>query len=133
MSQTSPRSMGLAASMLGVWFALALGAAGCRPEIGDGCKISTDCSTAGDRLCDTSMPEGYCTIFACEADHCPGEASCIEFHPTSERFARRFCLRDCKQDSDCRSGYHCVPIPSQTYDAVYYDQGPKQTSAVCLP
>ena len=38
--------------------ALALGllsVAGCAPEIGDKCSVSTDCSVNGDRICDTAI------------------------------------------------------------------------------
>ena len=44
---------------------------GCQPKIGDACNTSTDCSTQGDRLCDTTQPGGYCTIFNCEPNTCP--------------------------------------------------------------
>ena len=42
--------------------------AGCSAEIGDDCSNSTDCSSTGDRLCDTTQPGGYCTLFNCEPD-----------------------------------------------------------------
>jgi len=51
----------------------------CQPEIGDECQISTDCSAAGDRLCATDQPDGYCTIFNCEPGTCPEEAVCVGF------------------------------------------------------
>src|SRR5262245_28782560 len=87
---------------------LTIGAWGCTPGIGDSCKLSTDCSALGDRLCDTSQPDGYCTVFNCDPGGCPSEASCVEFHPTSERFSRRFCVRHCDSPSDCRAGYVCI-------------------------
>src|SRR5687768_17386078 len=59
--------------------ALLAAATGCAPEIGDDCTTSIDCSQLGDRLCDTSQPDGYCTIFNCEPDQCPEEAVCIAF------------------------------------------------------
>jgi hypothetical protein len=60
--------------------ALAALAGACKPNIGDDCQISTDCSAAGDRLCDITAPGGYCTIFNCEPGTCPEDESlCVEF------------------------------------------------------
>src|SRR5688572_5473529 len=53
----------------------------CTPEIGDKCILSTDCSIRGDRLCDNSQPEGYCTIFNCAGNLCPKNAACVLFNP----------------------------------------------------
>lgn len=106
------------------------GATGCKPQIGDACTLSTDCSTLGDRLCDTSMPGGYCTVFGCESGQCPSDSVCVEIHPASTRFARRFCLAPCGKQSDCRSGYSCV-LPSDR-DARILDAEPVHDS-VCLP
>lgn len=116
-----------------VGLALVAGAAlfvGCKPEIGDSCKLSTDCSIQGDRLCDTSQPDGYCTVFNCDPNSCPDEAVCVEFHHGSDRFARRFCVKHCGKASDCRSGYVCVDPKDR--DGQIVDVDPSQTS-VCLP
>src|SRR5262245_36081708 len=101
---------------------LASGAAlaGCTPEIGDECTTSIDCSQQGDRLCDTTQPGGYCTIFNCEPDTCPEDESvCVAFdfeldpacHDLNAtdwaRFGRTFCMAVCDDDSDCRDGYIC--------------------------
>jgi hypothetical protein len=111
--------------------AIALGAAvGCKPSVGDSCKLSTDCSVTGDRLCDTSMPDGYCTIFNCNPNNCPDEAVCVEFHQGQPRFSRRFCLKQCGSPSDCRSGYVC--IDPQQRDGKIVDDNPNH-STVCLP
>jgi hypothetical protein len=101
--------------------ALAIGLAGCQPQIGDPCTSSIDCSAQGDRLCDTSQPEGYCTEFNCEPDTCPEESVCLGFgsqldpacqtesvDPRWPRFERSFCLAICETDSDCREGYACL-------------------------
>ncbi len=103
---------------------------GCKPQIGDSCKLSTDCSVTGDRLCDTSQPDGYCTIFNCEPDSCPGSSTCVEFHPKSDRFVRRFCLATCGSPGDCRSGYVCID-PSKR-DAHIIDSASAYGN-VCLP
>jgi hypothetical protein len=95
----------------------------CRPQIGDECDSSVDCSAQGDRLCDTSQPQGYCTIFSCEPDNCPNDDSvCVGFgldlppscdapnaaNPSWPRFERTFCMAPCEVDDDCRDGYQCL-------------------------
>jgi hypothetical protein len=94
---------------------------GCPPKIGKSCSISTDCSTLGDRLCDTNQPDGYCTIFNCEPDTCP-DSICVGFDPSLDpacksaddgrwpRFERSFCMKACSADSNCRDGYACVDL-----------------------
>jgi hypothetical protein len=95
-------------------------AAGCKPKIGDDCSVSTDCSSTGDRLCDTTQPGGYCTIFNCEPGTCPEEAYCVAFLTAPslvcedpqdpDRLQRTFCMRRCDNDGDCRGGYDCVNL-----------------------
>ncbi len=114
------RSIGFRAA-LGLAAAAALW--GCRPQIGDSCTTSLDCSSQGDRLCDNSQPDGYCTIFGCEPDDCPEGSVCVGFgleldpacagqvestDPRWPRFERTFCMLGCEQDSDCREGYVCI-------------------------
>jgi hypothetical protein len=97
--------------------------AGCAPDIGDACEISTDCSQGGERLCDVASPGGYCTVFDCEAGKCPEEGSCVVFgaspstvmacsaDPTgSVPSQRSFCMLTCEDSSDCRQaeGYVCT-------------------------
>ena len=104
----------LAAALLGV-------ASGCSPDIGASCTTSINCSQMGDRVCDTSMPGGYCTVFSCEPDTCPTEAACIAFHqwpsavtacedPTDTRMIRTFCMVKCSDNGDCRTGYVCADL-----------------------
>src|SRR3954469_21617492 len=105
---------------------LAVAATGCAHKIGDSCAISTDCSVNGDRLCDTTQPDGYCTVFNCEPDKCPsGEGVCLAFTDgacdqqmvaaaTSLRFQRTFCMKPCDNDGDCRAGYRCLDENEQT-------------------
>lgn len=111
--------------------------AGCTPKIGDACTTSTDCSATGGRLCDTTEPGGYCTIFNCEPGSCPSEAHCVAFKDQisqaaacqnpqgSARLERTFCMAKCSKDSDCRSGYKCVDMnaPDNAYGAVVIDKG----------
>jgi hypothetical protein len=97
--------------------------AGCAPKIGDSCSNSNDCSANGDRLCDTTQPGGYCTIFNCDPTSCPfDESLCVTFSsvvsivgscPDPNRpspFARSFCMAKCKNASDCRKGYECTDL-----------------------
>lgn len=98
-----------------VLFAAALFALGCAPSIGDKCQSSTDCSQLGERLCDTTQPNGYCTIFNCEPDTCP-DSVCVGFYTNDQcvdygqwpRFERTFCMKKCDTDGDCRDGYKCL-------------------------
>lgn len=109
---------------------------GCGKEIGDACVVSSDCSPNGDRQCDISQHEGYCTIQGCDFSTCPDEAACIRFFtgvfqnkdcattadcsldelcsltlkcvPRSSEI--RFCMKTCDTTDDCRDGYECRGI-----------------------
>jgi hypothetical protein len=116
---------------------------GCTPAIGDRCTLSTDCSIQGNRVCDTSQPNGYCTVFSCSANSCPDNSACIEFgasvpgcpyddYGAPSRVGRSICMRTCVVNSDCRSseGYVCTrPDPTQTPWIVILD--PKTPQGVC--
>ena len=107
-----------------------LGTVSCSKKIGDKCSTSTDCSANGDRLCDTTQPDGYCTIFNCEPDTCPsGESACVAFTensclaatggntlPSLNRFERTFCMATCGDDGDCRGGYVCQDMGNDVVD-----------------
>jgi hypothetical protein len=120
---------------------IGLAAIGCSKKIGDHCQTSTDCSQLGDRLCDVSQPDGYCTIYNCEpknsngATKCPDEAACIVFAAEQSAvtgcanrlgntpYSRTFCLKTCKNQTDCRSGYVCIDVgaPGNQWAAVDAD------------
>jgi len=55
------------------------GLGACGSEIGDSCSLSSDCSPSGDRICDLSQDDGYCTVVGCDYDTCPEEGVCIRF------------------------------------------------------
>jgi hypothetical protein len=124
--------------------ACALGALACTPSIGDKCTTSTNCSIRGDRLCDTSQPGGYCTVFNCEPGTCPEEAQCVAFNRVLDpvctdprqwpRFERTFCMKRCEDNGDCRGGYACIDMASQPnpWGAYVVDFDPSGT-AVCIP
>jgi hypothetical protein len=143
--------------------------AGCGHQIGDSCGNNVDCSTLGDRFCDTSPPGGYCTVEGCDTGTCPSEAQCVRFfvadldkpctyvginqqgscavdekcvcdfatisvtdhencvddkaHCAPVSSERRWCVKTCGGDGDCRSSdYECritgthasEPIPTLT-------------------
>jgi hypothetical protein len=121
-------------------FAALAGLSGCTPSIGDKCVLSTDCSIRGDRLCDTSQPGGYCTIFNCQGNLCPEEAACILFHPNVQgcqyddrspsRTGRTFCMRQCNTNSDCREGYVCADPRQPPWSALILDDD--QNQRVCI-
>jgi hypothetical protein len=114
------------------------GALGCKPEIGDECQLSTDCSAQGDRLCDITSPGGYCTVFNCEPGACPEEESlCVQFGSqrspvpacqdlqSPSPYARAFCMATCDSDDDCREGYQCANLsnPDNKWGAILIDRG----------
>jgi len=91
---------------------LAAALAACQPLIGDECETNIDCSEDGDRFCDRTQPNGYCTIVDCEPNSCPAEGVCVEFFEGVH--ARSYCMRQCDKTSDCdRDLYVCVePDPA---------------------
>ena len=121
--------------------------AGCQPEIGDDCALSTDCSQQGDRQCDTTQPGGYCTIFNCEPGGCPEEAICVAFSgapPSAQQCEdtpagllkrRTYCLRSCQGNKDCRSGYECADLgrPGNSWGAVVVEPGAPAGRACVVP
>jgi len=120
--------------LVSILVALALG---CGSSIGDECSQSTDCSQEGDRICDPASPGGYCTQEGCDFGTCPDEATCVRFFPVTQltmasctpgeepsacnldeicvvggycaprSTERRFCMRKCGGQGDCRGGYEC--------------------------
>lgn len=118
--------------------------AACTPEIGDSCKVSTDCSVRGDRLCDISQPGGYCTQLNCGGNGCADEASCVLFNsavpgcgyddrsgPFGSRVARSFCMAKCESKGDCREGYVCADPRTFPWNATILDDN--QIKRSCLP
>ncbi|MBX7080275.1 MAG: hypothetical protein K1X88_13855 [Nannocystaceae bacterium] len=64
---------------------------GCKAKIGDACRVSTNCSIRGDRVCDlshridgagnpTPSGSGECTVESCGFDDCPKEAECVKVY-----------------------------------------------------
>jgi len=124
--------------------ALAAFVLGCTPQIGDRCNASTDCSTRGDRLCDTSQPGGYCTVLNCRGGSCADESVCVLFGSAvpgcgyddrsgtfGSRVARSFCMAPCGSAADCRDGYVCADPRSYPWNAVVLEND--QSRRTCLP
>ncbi len=92
-------------SILASAFALS---GGCAPRLGDGCKVSQDCSVNGDRACDVAQPGGYCTIVDCSPGGCGDEGYCVRFRPDEPRLSRNYCMARCGDTDDCgRDAYVC--------------------------
>jgi hypothetical protein len=132
----------------GAWVAwalpvAALGLAGCTPSIGARCTLSTDCSSQGDRVCDTAETAGYCTVLNCTANSCPDNAACILFqvsvpgcayndYSAPGRTGVAMCMKTCNHDSDCRESdaYVCAnPRAAPWYAAIVDDN---QGESVCI-
>jgi hypothetical protein len=104
-----------------VLFVGGLALSACGHQIGDSCSVNTDCSTAGDRFCDTSAPGGYCTVEGCDETNCPSDSVCIRFF-TQVLSEPCQCRRDgIITQGSCQTGYRCV------CDA------PGDTAAHCAP
>jgi hypothetical protein len=95
-------------------FVVVLLAIGCSKEIGDECVVSSDCSSSGDRFCDTSSRGGYCTIQGCDYNTCPDEAVCVRVFTGS--FSNKPCdptvphdEAGCTLDELCSLVGSCVP------------------------
>jgi hypothetical protein len=90
-------------------------AAACGQEIGDSCTLSTDCSSQGDRICDSNSPGGYCTVIGCDVGTCPDEAVCVRFFPVVS--SNRPCdpatedrtTNECTSDEVCTLSGSCAP------------------------
>ena len=137
MQRSRPGLALLAAALLGA------AAAGCTPKIGSKCTLSTDCSVTGDRVCDTSQPNGYCTVLNCSNNSCPDHAVCVLFqanvpgcayddYQSPSRTGRSFCMEHCNENSDCRQseGYTCTDPAGSPWHGYILDNN--QNQKVCI-
>ena len=105
--------------------------------------MSTDCSIRGERLCDTSQPGGYCTIFNCSGNSCPDDATCVAFESSipgcgfndrvPSRVGRSFCMKYCTSNDDCRAGYVCANPRQSPWNASILDNDPSQKVCIVPP
>ncbi len=99
---------------------------GCQPKIGDECLTDFDCSQQGDRTCDTTIPDGYCTQADCSPVSCPEKESiCVSFNNTlsvvgachttdpASPYRRNFCMAVCDESKDCRDGFACFDFSKE--------------------
>ena len=103
-----------------LWFALL--SVGCDSSIGDSCRIASDCSPYGDRICDSTSPGGYCTVAGCDWDTCPTDSVCVRFYSGS--IENRSCTRetedkqggtnDCSPDEVCTIYGKCSPSAAES-------------------
>jgi hypothetical protein len=121
--------------------------AGCQPDIGDSCSVDSECSQTRERICDTSQPGGYCTIFGCDPSSCPADESiCIGFANVlstapgceslnrSSPYARNFCMKTCNDRGDCRGGYDCVDMAQDNpWGAEVIQRSPRNTRICIAP
>lgn len=96
----------LALLLFGIALGGVLGA--CGKEIGDACIVGSDCSPNGDRLCDPSSLDGYCTIQGCDYSTCPGEAACIRFF--TGNFTNKTCDPAKTADACTTSAVDCCSL-----------------------
>lgn len=107
-------------------FTGAFTSAGCGKEIGDACILATDCDPNGQRECDRSQREGYCTIRGCDYNTCPEDSACIRFfaggftnrpcdHTTEDKLdaSNAPMSDDCSLDELCSLEDLCVPRSSE--------------------
>lgn len=101
--------------------ALAFGALGCQPRVGDKCKRATDCGLQVLRQCDVSQRDGKgdgeCIVENCSYGVCPKEAVCVKVY--ASEFLSLACdpeLEDIPMSSDdsglrddCLPNEVCLP------------------------
>lgn len=92
---------------------VALGA--CQRKIGSACRVSTDCSFRGERICDLSYLDsdrkGECTIEGCTPGSCPKEGACIQVFNTE--FLSVACDPDCEDRRPVDAGDKLSPDDPQ--------------------
>lgn len=102
-----------------VIIAVSLAAVGCSKSIGDSCIVASDCSPNGDRECDVSSKDGYCTIMGCDYNTCPDEAVCVRFftgqfdNQPCNHLTEGISTMDCTLDELCDLEDHCVSRSSE--------------------
>jgi hypothetical protein len=134
-------------ALAGVALALGALASGCTPSIGSSCTQPTDCSSQGDRVCDTAQPGGYCTVLGCLGNAgaaCPDNAVCVSFgaavpgcpyddYEAPARTGLSFCMKHCQQNSDCRDGYECADPRGAPWNAAILDNNQNQSVCIAAP
>jgi len=74
----------LAWGVMGASGVMLAGLVACGHNVGDSCRVSSDCDpTGGSRVCDVSQPGGYCLVEGCDEYSCPSDSACIRLFPTA--------------------------------------------------
>lgn len=101
------RSGGLLCTLLlGV---VLIGLSACARKIGDSCQSNVECSPLGDRFCDLSSPNGYCTVEGCDGKSCPDGAACISFFSLQRGGPSSLCTPGLVPRSGCSGPGCCKP------------------------
>ena len=81
------------------FFSLQKGRSSCyaKKQVRTDCASSGDCCKPGDLGCCRLGERCLCEEPGCGSGYCASEAS-----------ERRYCMKPCSGDSDCRTGYQCV-------------------------
>ena len=100
----------------------------------------------GDRLCDVSQPEGYCTALNCRGGSCADDAVCVLFSSAvpgcgyndrsgtfGSRVARSFCIAPCTSNTDCRAGYVCADPRTYPWNAVVLENDQSRRTCLAVP
>lgn len=83
---------------------LLAGLSACGPTIGDPCTTSQECG-AGVCLNRDFAPGGYCSLdCALGGTACPAGTICVADAVGKDKPG---CMRTCRQQTECRSGYVC--------------------------
>lgn len=123
---------------------------GCQRKIGAPCRVSTDCSIRGDRVCDLShlvdsdgnldpKGKGECTIDACNTSTCPREGECVQV------YGAEFLSVACDPELEDRpqaygealveriAACHAEPLAESYKDGQAVSCNDCSTSEICLP
>ena len=98
-----PRAFPVVVGLSLAWLA---STAGCGHNIGDPCSVNIDCSTAGDRFCDTASIGGYCTVDGCDVGTCPDNQLCVRFLTVIKSETCDFV----KPPETCMPGQRCCAV-----------------------
>jgi hypothetical protein len=83
-------------------------------DVGEPCTADSQCKGGDKAACipdkfsdgSEGWPDGYCTIFECQAGSCPAGSECYETKDTSGN-TLTLCLATCQTGTDCNKGYAC--------------------------
>jgi hypothetical protein len=87
--------------------------------IGAACSNNTTCGPIGFCIGPQSgFPDGYCSQSCGAMNPCPQGASCRDFGGGGT-MSNPICIRDCSSRADCRPGYACIQLGTETGDVCF--------------